>query len=152
MEEIKNEEVITQIENTESTNTEKNDSLDPYKELKEEISHVRSQLERIDSRAGLLGELRSLVALVPNADIRSLDDEAIKAVEGGENLLYAYLLCEKRRSLIEQQLIKNAASSAGGVGYSAEDELFSIEEIKSMDRKTVRRNFDKIMRSLEQIK
>ena len=114
----------------------------------EEISAIKSRLDKIDSRSGFISELRSLISLIPDADIRTLDVEAYEAIEKGENLLYAYLLSEKRRYAANEANKNNAVASTGNADGSG-DGLFTLEEIKSMDRKTVRRNFDKVMRSLE---
>ena len=129
-------------------NTTDSTPVHDYDGMRSEISVLRERLDKIDSRAGFLFEVRSLLSLVPDADLRTLDDEAYEAIEKGENLLYAYLLCEKRRLAASEANRKNAIASTGNAD-GGDDGLFTIEEIKNMDRKTVRRNFDKVMRSLE---
>ena len=61
------------------------------------------------------------------------------------------LLKKEKPPQNKQKNKKNTLSSIGEV-RGGEDDLFSIDEIKNMDRKTVRRNFDKVMRSLEKQK
>ena len=130
------------------SDTTANKPVHDYDRMCSEISSLHERLDRIDSRAGFISEVRALLNLVPDADLRTLDDEAYEAIEKGENLLYAYLLCEKRRFAADEANRKNAVSSTGKAD-GGDDGLFTLEEIKTMDRKTVRRNFDKVMRSLE---
>lgn len=120
-------------------------------ELMKELSSLRERVDTLHRAESVASELRALLSVIPNADISLLDEEAFLSIERGEGLICSYLLSERRRAAAEEKNKKNALSSIGEV-RGGEDDLFSIDEIKSMDRKAVRRNFDKVMRSLEKQK
>ena len=120
-------------------------------ELMKELSSLKERVDTLHRAESVAGELRALLSVIPNADISLLDEEAFLSIERGEGLICSYLLSERRRAAAEEKNKKNALSSIGEV-RGGEDDLFSIDEIKNMDRKTVRRNFDKVMRSLEKQK
>ncbi len=100
------------------------------------------------ARQGLYEELRMLGELIPEADIRELDNTAWEALLGGESLLIAYLGSAKRQREAEEKNKENAASTPGDVKSSA-NTLYSIDEIKQMPRPFVKKNLDKILKSLE---
>lgn len=124
---------------------------DRESEIMGEISAIKASISGMHRGERVASELRELLSVIPNADLSVLDDEAFDAIARGEGLVYSYLLSERRRAKIAEANKANLLSSAGDIGGSV-DTLYTIDEIRSMDRKTVRKNFDKIMKSLERVK
>ncbi len=161
MEEKINIPLETKAETTEQNTAKDSNSL-PEAENRETVIETAVQIEHEltetaenadgmtapAARANLLGELRSLTELIPDADIRSLDDIAWESVLSGEQLLVAYLASERRKREAEAKNAENEKSSVGEIKGSG-GELFSIDEIKQMPRSYVRKNLDKILKSLE---
>ncbi len=99
-------------------------------------------------RSSIVREIKTLRELIPDADIRRLDDEGWQQLTEGESLLVCYLASERRKADAEIVNRRNEAASLGAVsgGFKAG---YTIDEIRRMDRGTVRQNLDKVLRSLE---
>lgn len=117
-------------------------------EMQAELTEVQGRVEALGVGARIGNELRMLTSLIPDADLRIIDDEGYSALERGEGLVMAYIMSERRQRLLREAEERNALTAIGDLG-DINDGLYTIEEIKKMDRKAVRKNFDKIMRSLE---
>ena len=116
--------------------------------ISNELSLLKEAVNRINAGERISSSIRELISLIPDADISLLDGEALDAIGRGENLTYAYLLSERRRMQAEITNKRNSLSSSGEA-HGGKDQLYSIEEIKRMDRRTVKKNLDKVLRSLE---
>lgn len=115
----------------------------------EEASSVNAATP--SARANLIEELKLLSELIPGADIRRLDGDGWNALLGGESLILAYLGSERRLREAEEANKRNEEASVGSVGNTSSS-LYTVEEIRRMDRGAVRKNLDKILRSLEKSK
>lgn len=151
MENEKATEIPVPTEESSENGTETLSSPLPYEEMRGEIEALKETVRGIHRGQSTASELRTLVSLIPNADLSLLDEEAFSAIERGESLVCSYLLSERRKNTADEQNRKNALSSAGEARGGG-DGLYSLEEIKNMDRRAVRRNFDKVMKSLEKAK
>ena len=113
----------------------------------DEFSCKIEKRERVES---LIGELRELPRLFSGADASSIDEEGWRSIVEGGSVLGAYVRSEHRKKLaIEANKAGELASSgevSGGVGA-----VYSVDEIRQMDRSTVRRNLDKVLSSLEAV-
>ena len=123
-------------------------------ELESEIASLEEKLENArletDRKAKEYAEFRELF---PYADPNELDGEVVAMVEAGVPLAAAYSLYEKRLSA------KNAAVAAhnnatkqggfGSVGRGAEEEFYTPDEVRAMTQSEVKRNYQKILRSMK---
>ena len=123
-------------------------------QLESEISQLEGELERkreeTDRKAREYSEFKELF---PHADMSELSPEVLAMVDGGVPLCAAYALYEKRLSA------KNAAVAAhnnatrqggfGSVGRGAEEEFYTPDEVRAMTQSEVKRNYQKILRSMK---
>lgn len=116
--------------------------------IKAELGDIKDRLLKDSARENLVSELRSLGELIPGADIKRLDDEAWEAIRNGGSIIYSYLMSERRAKLADEQNLRNALASTGEV-FHTQSPVYTVDEIRSMDRGIVRKNLDKILRSLE---
>jgi len=116
--------------------------------ISEEVSSFRERLDALGRGERLSASLRELISVVPDADLSILDAEAFEAIGRGENLVLAYLLSERRKREADDANRRNALSAPGSLTGGG-DVLYTIDEIKRMDRRTVKKNLDKVLRSLE---
>ena len=128
------------------TNYEKN-------ELLAQIDELRTRLESAERTAREISAgWRELSELYPDADISSLPNSFTNAVERGIPPAAAYAL-EMRRREVERAKIEEAAErsrkmSAGKI-KSADDKLYSPEEVRAMSPSEVKNNIEKIRRSMK---
>lgn len=122
--------------------------------LEEQILALEGELERkkaeTDKKACEYAEFK---ALYPNVDENELSPEVTEMVEGGVPLAAAYALYEKK------QAKRNAAAAAhnkttksagfGCLGNNTENDFFTPDEVRAMTRADVRKNYQKILRSME---
>ena len=113
----------------------------------DELSCKIEKRERVES---LIGELRELPRLFPGADALSIDDEGWQSIAEGGSVLAAFVRSEHRKKLAAEANKAGAAASAGAIsgGIGA---VYSVDEIRQMDRSTVRKNLDKVLSSLEAV-
>ena len=117
----------------------------------ERLDELSRQVRQSDRVASLIGELRELPRLFSGADAQSIDEEGWQSIMDGGSVIGAYVRSEHRRRLAEEANKAGAAASAGeakgGIGA-----VYSVDEIRQMDRSTVRKNLDKVLSSLEAVK
>lgn len=142
-------------------------------EITEEISEELPEEVADDEKASLLAELeamrsrlevaertareistgwREFTELYPDADISSLPDSFNAAIEKGIPPAAAYAL-ELRRKEVRIARIKAADKKArelsAGKLDPAEDTLYSPDEVRAMPPAEVRKNMEKIRRSMK---
>lgn len=119
-------------------------------EMGTRIDELGKRVEQRDRVAALIGELRELPRLFSGADVLSIDEEGWRSIEEGGSVLGAYVRSEHRRRLAAEANKAGALASSGEVsgGVGA---VYSVDEIRSMDRSTVRKNLDKVLSSLEAV-
>lgn len=121
--------------------------------LLSELEALRSRVEAAERTAREISAgWREFTELYPDADISSLPDSFNAAVERGIPPAAAYAL-ELRRKEVRLARIKAADQrgrelSAGKLD-PADDTLYSPDEVRAMPPAEVRKNIDKIRRSMK---
>lgn len=136
---------------TEEVLAEGTDTLEP--DLHAELEDLRSKLEKAERVAREITEgWREFTELYPDADISTLPDSFNAALERGIPPAAAYAL-EMRRREVERlkiaQADRKARELSSGRIQTAEDSLYSPAEVRAMKPDEVRKNIDKIRRSMK---
>ena len=118
-----------------------------------ELESMRSRLEAAERTAREISSgWREFTELYPDADISSLPDSFNAAIEKGIPPAAAYAL-ELRRKEVRLARIKAADQRArelsAGKLDPAEDTLYSPDEVRAMPPAEVRKNIEKIRRSMK---
>jgi hypothetical protein len=122
-------------------------------ELRSELNLLKASLAERDARSSRVRkEYDEFRTLYPDVALNSLGDSVWNDVESGIPLAAAYALEERRRTH-EAELARlcNADTkkrSAGSVQCGADGE-FSPSEVRAMSPSDVRKNFSRIMRSMQ---
>ena len=126
------------------------DHSDRLREIGESVDELWRLVEQRERVSHLIGELRELPRRFPGADALSIDDEGWQSIAEGGSVLAAFVRSEHRKKLAAEANKAGAAASAGAVsgGIGA---VYSVDEIRQMDRSTVRKNLDKVLSSLEAV-
>ena len=122
-------------------------------DLHTELDDLRAKLEKAERAAREITEgWREFTELYPDADISTLPDSFNAALERGIPPAAAYAL-ELRRREVEQIKIARADRKAREQSFgrieSAEDSLYSPAEVRAMKPAEVRKNIEKIRRSMK---
>lgn len=136
---------------TEEVLTEEANTVEP--DLHTELDDLRAKLEKAERAAREITEgWREFTELYPDADISALPDSFNAALERGIPPAAAYAL-ELRRREVEQIKIARADRKAREQSFgrieSAEDSLYSPAEVRAMKPAEVRKNIEKIRRSMK---
>lgn len=136
---------------TEEVLAEATDTVEP--DLHTELDDLRAKLEKAERAAKEITEgWREFTELYPDADISTLPDSFNAALERGIPPAAAYAL-ELRRREVEQIKIARADRKAREQSFgrieSAEDSLYSPAEVRAMKPAEVRKNIEKIRRSMK---
>ena len=118
-----------------------------------ELEALKSRLETAERTAREISAgWREFTELYPEADISALPDSFNAAIERGIPPAAAYAL-ELRRKEVRLARIKAADQRArelsAGKLDPAEDALYSPEEVRAMSPSEVRKNIEKIRRSMK---
>ena len=127
------------------------DALDalPSVEAREGRDAITEEsVNRTEMREGILREMREFSDLYPDVSYREIPEAVLKSELP---LVAAYALYEKRCAVemarAEAENRKNAARSAGGIGFSGEIS-YTPEEVRRMTAAEVRQNYDSILLSM----
>lgn len=125
-------------------------------ELREEVSRLRALLSEQAERAERMrAECAELWELYPSLSPDTLPDEVWDAVEKGVPIAAAVALSERRKFLTAQkaQIAKreNRMRSSGAVERE-KNGYFSPEEVRAMNRREVRENYQSILKSMQKWK
>lgn len=136
---------------TEEVLAEEPDTVEP--DLHTELEDLRTKLEKAERVAREITEgWREFTELYPDADITTLPDSFNAALERGIPPAAAYAL-ELRRREVEQLRIARADRKARELSpgriETAEDSLYSPAEVRAMKPAEVRKNIEKIRRSMK---
>lgn len=142
---------IDQIKETEKSEIS---LADENTALKAELEALRASIESSRKKAA---EEKELSELFPGI---SLDDVPAQVFEYAENngstLAGAYAVYHRRTQLekerADKRALENALKTPGGVSGASSgalERLFTAEEIRSMNREQVRKNYKQIMKSLK---
>ena len=115
--------------------------------LKKELEEKKSAFERISRDIGEFSEL------FPTHSINSIPDSVWESVKSGIPLAAAYALYEKKTSarldVAARVNSKNNELSTGAVGRSSTENFYTPDEVRSMSRSEVRKNYSKIIESMK---
>ena len=96
-------------------------------------------------------ECEEFRSLYPDVPLSALPDSVWKDTESGIPLAAAYALADRRRirteELAAEANLRNKGRSSGSLEGTA-PEYFSADEVRAMSQKEVRRNYQKILRSM----
>jgi len=128
------------------------DLADENLALKAELSELKASIERSRKQESEMKELSELFPGVTADDIPSEVYEYQKT--HGATLASSFAIYHRRKSLekerAEKRALENVLKTPGALGgASSSERLFTSEEIRSMDREQVRRNYKQIMKSLK---
>ena len=137
------------------------------------ITETRSNIELEDENTALKAELEALKALMedqkraeaqrleladlfPDLDKDDIPNDVYEYVKThGGTLAGAYAIYHRRRQLqkekADQKAFENVLKTPGAIIGSdgASERLFTTEEIRSMDKEQIRKNYKQIMKSLK---
>lgn len=122
-------------------------------ELRQEISRLRALLSEQTERAERMrAECAELWELYPSLSPDTLPDEVWDAVEKGVPIAAAVALSERRKFLTAQKAeiakLENRMRSSGAVERE-KNGYFSPEEVRAMNRREVRENYQSILKSMQ---
>ncbi len=122
-------------------------------DLRAEIEDLRTRLENAERAAReITAGWREFTELYPDADISSLPDSFNAALERGIPPAAAYALELRRREVSNRRIEeadRKARSLSSGRINEAEDSLYSPAEVRAMKPAEVRKNIEKIRRSMK---
>ncbi len=122
-------------------------------DLRAEIEDLRARLENAERAAREITEgWREFTELYPDADISSLPDSFNAALQRGIPPAAAYALELRRREVSSRRIAeadRKARELSSGRIDEAEDSLYSPAEVRAMKPAEVRKNIEKIRRSMK---
>lgn len=114
--------------------------------LQAALEKKQTQLSRIEK------EYEDFCALFPGVALSELTDATWRDVENGNSLAAAFALAERRRMVAEEKAARlnkeNRARSSGAMS-NVQNEYYSPEEVRTMSGAEVRKNYQKIMQSMQ---
>ena len=129
--------------------TEANDNAD----LIAELDTLRQRVEVAERTAREISAAwREFSELYPDADLSSLPDSFNSAIDRGIPPAAAYALELRRREVTKLRIEaadKRARELSAGKVQPTEDSLYSPEEVRAMPPSEVRKNIEKIRRSMK---
>ena len=158
-EEISAENVTPPLEESSNLEEQENlptvDELDQKRQLLEEqILALEGELERKKAEADKkASEYTEFKKLYPDVNENDLDPEVTDMVNGGVPLAAAYALYEKKQAQRNAEAVAhNKATKSGGfgsLGRNSDNEFYTPDEVRAMTRADVRKNYQQILRSME---
>jgi hypothetical protein len=154
-------EVQEELSGSEEAVAEPEAERDAEREAEERVQQLKTQIEalegvlenkiaEIDRKAGEYAEFKELY---PGVNLFELAPEVSESVASGVPLAAAYALYEKRQAHRASAVkAHNKATREGGfsgVGKSTENEYYTPDEVRAMDAREVRANYQKILRSMK---
>lgn len=148
------EEITEDTPDTPTEIVENGAAIDEVKALKEKIAALEDQLnEKSEKYERMSRELGEFSELFGETNILTIPDEVWQSVRGGVPLAAAYALYEKQMSkrALEAEIVnqKNRNLSTGSIGKSAEEGFYTPDEVRAMSRGEVRKNYSKIIESMQ---
>ncbi len=126
---------------------------DEAPDLQAELEDLRSRLETAERTAREISAgWREFIELYPDADISSLPDSFNADIERGIPPAAAYALEMRRREVRRTKIEaadRRAREMSSGRINRAEDSLYSPDEVRAMPPAEVRKNIEKIRRSMK---
>ncbi len=156
MDETMNDEIIEEITDLpdEIHETEvENEVSEAAPDLQAELENLRRRLETAERTAREISAgWREFTELYPDADLNSLPDSFNADIERGIPPAAAYALEMRRREVRRvkiEEADRRAREMSSGRINRAEDSLYSPDEVRAMPPAEVRKNMEKIRRSMK---
>ncbi len=131
-------------------------AADGLEQLRRELSELRDAFSKQSRMLERLGrDCEEFSELYPNASLSELPDAVWEEVRRGIPLAAAYALSERRRAqTAERAMESNLANSrrSSGALETPEPDYFSPREVRAMSQADVRKNYQKIMKSMQKWK
>lgn len=148
--EMMNDEVVEEV--VEGADEVSDDTSNPT-DLQSELESLRQRLETAERTAREISAgWREFTELYPDADLNSLPDTFNSDIERGIPPAAAYALEMRRREIrrlkIEESDRRAREMSSGRVS-GTDDGLYSPDEVRAMPPAEVRKNIEKIRRSMK---
>lgn len=129
------------------------ENIEEAVDLRSELESLRQRLENAERTAREISAgWREFSELYPNADLNSLPDSFNSDIERGIPPAAAYALEMRRREIrrlkIEESDRRGREMSSGRVS-GTDDGLYSPDEVRAMPPAEVRKNMEKIRRSMK---
>ncbi len=148
--ELTNNEIIEEV--TEAT-IEEEAAEDNTSDLHAELEDLRKRLETAERTAREISAgWREFSELYPEADLSALPDSFNAALERGIPPAAAYALEMRRREVTRAKIEaadRKARELSSGRINGAEDSLYSPDEVRAMPPAEVKKNIEKIRRSMK---
>ena len=132
---------------------EDNELIEETVDLNAELDALRRRLEVAERTAREISAgWREFTELYPDADISSLPDSFNADIERGIPPAAAYALEMRRREVRRTKIEaadKRAREMSSGKIRSTDDALYSPDEVRAMPPAEVRKNMEKIRRSMK---
>ena len=150
-----NEEEVTAKE---SENIEDTDNIlntpDEISALKTEIDLLKTELEeKKNAFEKISRDIGEFSELYPTKSINTIPDSVWESVKSGIPLAAAYALYEKKTAVridtASRINSKNSELSTGAVGRNTTENFYTPDEVRSMSRSEVRKNYSKIIESMK---
>ena len=145
--------IETMLDEVTEESIEDNEVIEETVDLNAELDALRRRLEVAERTAREISAgWREFTELYPDADISSLPDSFNADIERGIPPAAAYALelrrREVRRAKIEAADRRAREMSSGRIN-STDDSLYSPDEVRAMPPSEVRKNMEKIRRSMK---
>lgn len=120
--------------------------------LRNELNELKKTIAMRDSLFARLGsEFEDFSVLYPDTSLSEIPDEVWSDVKKGIPLAASFALLQKRQAKLEEIAEdtnrRNRSRSSGSL-ESPDNDYFSPDEVRSMSREDVRKNYSKIMSSM----
>ena len=127
---------------------------DELESMREELCRLRAELEERKNSLERLGkEISEFSELFPNEPLTALPDSVWESVRGGIPLAAAYALYRRKTELrIEKANAtnrKNNEMSTGAIGRDTTENFYTPDEVRSMSRSEIKKNYSKILDSMK---
>ena len=123
------------------------------RDLLAELEELKEKLERAEQTAREISAgWREFSELYPDVDLTCLPDSFNEAIEKGIPPAAAYALEIRRREVRQRKIEeanRRARSLSSGRIETPEDSLYSPDEVRAMPPAEVRKNMEKIRRSMK---
>lgn len=148
--ELMNDEVVEEV--VEGADEVSDDTSNPT-DLQSELESLRQRLETAERTAREISAgWREFTELYPDADLNSLPDTFNADIERGIPPAAAYALEMRRREVRRvkiEEADRRAREMSSGRITGTDDTLYSPEEVRAMPPSEVRKNMEKIRRSMK---
>ena len=122
--------------------------------LRKELDALRSELEEKNKVFERMSrEIGEFSELFPEKSVNNVPDNVWESVKAGIPLAAAYALYERKNTVRADAASRinerNGEKTTGAIGRTSTENFYTPDEVKSMSRAEVRRNYSKIIESMK---